>query len=469
MHDQVGDAQSRSGRRALAVLVAIAALVYVNGLSGPFQFDDYAGPATDPAAQGWAAWWETLASRIRPLLKATYVATHQLGAWLGHATLGHHLGGLLIHVAVVVLACRLALLLARSFGLAADIAGRAALGCAGLLALHPLATEAVTYISGRSVALGTLFVLAAALAQLQGRRLLALAAFVAALLAREAFVVVPALLALVEWGRGDARGAAFSFARLQLALGRTAPMWAAAAFAIVVMLLHRRYGPLLELSAVIAQGRLDSPSLLLALEYFATRLFLLAPLSIDPSVQPEHFGLLHRAVATCAVAAMLLLSWRHRASRPWWALGLGWAIAILAPMYLVPLRHDGVSERHFYPVLWAVGFALSCELASRLRPALAIAAGCAAGIAFSVGTALRNADYSSEVALWDAASRVPGAGPRAFNNLGVAYLGEGRVHAAQAAFDRALALDAGYTKARANRDRAIEWLRTGDPLAEPEI
>ena len=38
-----------------------------------------------------------LAQRIRPLLKASYVATHQLGSWLGHPTLGHHLGSLAIH------------------------------------------------------------------------------------------------------------------------------------------------------------------------------------------------------------------------------------------------------------------------------------------------------------------------------------------------------------------------------------
>ncbi|MEO5677654.1 MAG: tetratricopeptide repeat protein [Usitatibacter sp.] len=469
MHNQVSEAPSRSGWLALAVLVAITALAYLNSLSGPFQFDDYAGPATDPAAQGWAAWWDTLTHRIRPLLKASYVATHQLGAWLRHATLGHHLGSLLIHVAAVVAAWRLAFLLASSFGLAAGIAGRAALGCAGLLALHPLATEAVTYISGRSVALGTLFALAAAIAQMQERRALALTAFVAALLSREAFVGVPALLLMLEWTRGNAPGAAFGLTRLRLALRRTALLWAAAAIAIMAMLAHRRYGPLLELSTVIAQGRLDSPSLLLALEYFATRLFLLAPLSIDPAVQPEHFGVLHRVVVSFAVAAVLALAWRHRAGRPWWILGLGWAIAILAPMYLVPLRHDGVSERHFYPALWGVGFALSCELGVRLRPALAIATGCAAALALSAATVMRNADYSSEVALWDAASRVPHAGPRAFNNLGVAYLGEGRWDAARAAFERALVLDGGYTKARANLDRADAGQRTGDPFAEPEI
>ena len=469
------------GTPALAALIALTALVYLNSLFGPFQFDDYAVVATDRAAQGWAAWWDTLAQRIRPLLKASYVATHQLGGWLGHATLGHHLGNLLIHLAVVALAWRLAFVLSASFGMPPDTARRAALGCAALVALHPLATEAVTYITGRSVALGTLFALAAALAQVQAGgaavararslawQAAALAAFAAALLSRETFVVIPALLALVEWGRGDSGGTAFSSARLRLALRRTASLWAVAAIAVAAMLGHRRYGPLLELSTVIAQGRLDSPSLLLALEYFATRLVLLSPLSIDPAVQPELLGVAHRAVASLACAAALLLAWRCRTTRPWWIIAMGWVVVTLAPMYLVPIRHDGVAERHFYPALWGIGFAFSCEIAVHLRSGRAMASGCAAALVLSVATAMRNADYSSEVALWEATSRNPHAGPRAFNNLGVAYLGERRRNEALAAFERALALDPGYAKARENRDRVVAGRHAGEPFAEPEI
>ena len=64
---------------------------------------------------------------------------------------------------------------------------------------------------------------------------------------------------------------------------------------------------------------------------------------------------------------------------------------------------------------------------------------------------------------------MPDARPRVFNNLGVAYLGEGRWDAAQSAFERALALDGGYAKARSNLERASAAQRTGDPFAEPEI
>jgi hypothetical protein len=51
------------------------------------------------------------------------------------------------------------------FGLPERFGRRAALGCAALIAVHPLATEAVTYITGRSVALGTMLGFAAACAR----------------------------------------------------------------------------------------------------------------------------------------------------------------------------------------------------------------------------------------------------------------------------------------------------------------
>src|SRR5262245_18512842 len=175
MHPEVG-----SPGRALAALLALTALAYLNGLLGPFQYDDYAMVATDRAAQEWGAWWDTLAHRIRPLLKATYVATYQIGDAFGNAAVGHHIGNLAIHLGATWLAWRLASLLASSFGLLPEVTRRAALGCALVFALHPLATESVTYITGRSVALGTLFALGAAVAQMQGKRALALAAFVAA-------------------------------------------------------------------------------------------------------------------------------------------------------------------------------------------------------------------------------------------------------------------------------------------------
>lgn len=282
-------------------------------------------------------------------------------------------------------------------------------------------------------------------------------------------IAAPALLALLEWGRGDAPGDPFGAPRLGLALRRTAGTWLVAFAALAALLAHRRYAPLVEMSALIARDRLAEPSLLAALEHFASRLLLLAPPDIDPSARQGQIGLAHRAAASLAIASAFALAWRLRRSRPWWLLGGAWLVVALLPSYLVPTRHDGVSERHLYPAIWAAGFALACALASRPRGPRVWAAAGAILLVLCVATASRNADYASESALWESATRVPGAGPRAFNNLGVAYLGERRWDDAYRAFERALALDPGYALARANLERATVGRQGGDPFGEPEI
>src|SRR3954465_12067576 len=58
-----------------------------------------------------------------------------------------------------------------------------------------------------------------------------------------------------------------------------------------------------------------------------------------------------------------------------------------------------------------------------------------------IGTALRNLDYRSEIALWESTVRVSPSNPRAHNNLGVAYEANGRFLDAREAYTRALELE----------------------------
>jgi len=467
-------------------LVALTVFAYLNGLAGPLQFDDHLLEA-DRAAQDWKTWWGTIAYRIRPLLKASYVISHSLGEVLGNIPLGHHLLSLSIHLLAVVLAYRAARDLSTNLfpALSGASVQATAAGCASVLALHPLATEAVTYISGRSVALATLFVLAAVALHIRGSREAtagarmiwiggAVACSIAAMLTREAMIVLPATLFLFEWSRADRSDAPFIAARLIPAFRHTLVYWALAATAALWLMMHEGYENLIAVSRVIVQGRIAEPSLLQALEYFAERLLLLAPLSIDPDLNPQAMGLPRRLALTLASAALLVWAWRVRHKRPCWLFGFGWIMIFLLPVYLVPLRHDPVSERHFYPALFGVGLAASAEavrIAARGGAAsrtVAAVAGLLVIVMFSA-TIARNSDYTSEVALWESAARASPGKPRVFNNLGVAYMKEQRWERAISCFERALASDPGYRAARENLDRAVLKLTTGDPDAEPEI
>jgi tetratricopeptide (TPR) repeat protein len=146
----------------------------------------------------------------------------------------------------------------------------------------------------------------------------------------------------------------------------------------------------------------------------------------------------------------------------------------LLPIYLVPLRHDPVSERHFYPALFGVGLVASMEaarIAARGKAASRFIAALSGLLIMGMlgATVIRNADYTSEVALWASAARASPGKPRVFNNLGVAYMKERRWDLAIPCFELALDSDPGYRAARENLDRAIIKLTTGNPDAEPEI
>jgi Flp pilus assembly protein TadD len=70
-------------------------------------------------------------------------------------------------------------------------------------------------------------------------------------------------------------------------------------------------------------------------------------------------------------------------------------------------------------------------------------------------TILRNRDYASEIALWEATTHTSPGKARAWNNLGYAWQLAGDSERAAMAYAHALALEPGEYKARVN----LELLR----------
>lgn len=469
----------------LALLLALAALAGCNGLVGPLQFDDH-WLTRDLTLQDWRAWWQAAGHSIRPLLKVSYVASHHAGLVIDDVPLAHHLFNVAVHLATIAIAYFLARRLGETAFDRVPSAGSPGTSAmaAGILALHPLATEAVTYVSGRSVSLAALFVLATLLLHIRGatetgsRRLSATLfagiSLATAVLVREAVFVVPLLVLLWEWSRTDLPDVPWSGRRLAHAIRASAPLAIVSAVTLAWLLTRDDYAGLVETSRVLSQGRVGEPLFLPALQYFGARLLLLAPLSIDPDFRPHATGPALHWLLAVLLAAAAIGAWRLRASRPNLLFGLVWIFVVLAPMYLVPLRHDAIAERHFYPALFGVGLMLGVELGrlvARGTRAASTTRACVGVLTcvFLVGTISRNADYSTEVALWESTTEASPTNPRAFHNLGIACMKEKDWQRAIDSFRRAVELDPGYRQARDNLDRALLKQRTGDPNAEPEI
>ncbi|MFA5027508.1 MAG: tetratricopeptide repeat protein, partial [Candidatus Methylomirabilota bacterium] len=167
-------------------------------------------------------------------------------------------------------------------------------------------------------------------------------------------------------------------------------------------------------------------------------------LPVPPALTP---GLL---VQGAILAGLLVLgAWQLR-RRPWLGVGLLWFFLHLLPTNAVLPRLDAANDRQLY--LAMIGPVLLGAVALLRIPWRTVRWAAAAALLVVLGgaTALRNHDYRSEVALWEATVRRSPAKARAWNNLGYAYQLAAEHDAARRAYLRALELDPGHLKARAN-------------------
>jgi tetratricopeptide (TPR) repeat protein len=349
-----------------------------------------------------------------------------------------------------------------------------------LVLVHPLATEAVTYLSGRAA------LLSAALSLLSIERWLAwrergeaargrvpwgsLAAFALALLAKETAAILPAALALVDLWRARQRARseaspvrferrAYLFHLLVLAL------FLAAAAGNPTYRAHLAHS--LALRAPLENLRLQPRVALEALALYV------APwrLNIDHDLDPGRLGEpLPAAVAALLLAALAggaLVAFRRGSPA---GFGLAWFLLHLLPTASLVARNDLLSERNLY--LPSVGLALAAAgaaraLARRLAAFRWPAAGRAVFAAVAIGglgalgalTVQRNALYADPVALWrDAVAKSPGkARPHA--NLGWSLEVAGRLDAAIVEYRIALRLDPADAVTREHLQRAWERKR----------
>jgi Flp pilus assembly protein TadD len=125
----------------------------------------------------------------------------------------------------------------------------------------------------------------------------------------------------------------------------------------------------------------------------------------------------------------------------------------LLVLYLFLPRLDVANDRQLYLALWPLGLALVVELQMRLPAFAATVMLAALLLGAAVGTALRNQNYHSEIALWEQTVSLSPYKSRVHNNLGYAYWQAERAVQARQEFLQALRLDAGNIKARLNLRR----------------
>jgi protein O-mannosyl-transferase len=405
-----------------AAAMLAAALVYLNALDNPFVYDDVRTVEENRSVVALDDLRTIVLGHLaRPVVNLSYAMDRAV--W-GAGPFGFHVTNLVLHVLNV------GLLFALTWALVTDRrppggspTGRPALAAfvaAALFAVHPLMTEAVGYVSGRSELLAAVFVFAAFLAArrwMEGRGagwlVLTFIAWVLALGSKEVAIVLPLVLFFYD-----------RVLRPDLATRRRrylwllhAPMWtiAAAAAVVRVMLFVRVEYP--------GGTTVEWAYALTVLDVFRRYLVLL----VAPSGQsifhaiPATTSLAEpRAIAAVAVGvawvALIVATARRRYVG---SLGLLWFAAVLAPSSVLLLldRGEPMAEHRVYLAsagLFLVAGSLAGGVAQALAPArrftrMAVAAaGLVVLVALAGRTVLRNAIWSSPVLLWaEAAERAP--------------------------------------------------------------
>ena len=183
----------------VALLLAISFAAYANSLFNGFTMDDELYILRNPQVTQHSLrllFQPNAASNVfRPVTFATF-ALNWFAA--GYRPFGYHLVNFLLHGAVV------ALLLFVLRDLLAGIVQRdfICLSAALLFAVHPLHTEAVSSVVGRSEMLAAGFLLIAWLSHLQDRYVLTLVSFVLALLSKESAIGLLPLVFAGDYARG---------------------------------------------------------------------------------------------------------------------------------------------------------------------------------------------------------------------------------------------------------------------------
>jgi hypothetical protein len=437
---------AQAARRVRLALAGLTVAVYAVAVGSPFQFDDRGAIVRELSVHSLSETLAGAAQSLRTLLKLSYALCWALA---GGATWPFHIFNLLTHLLNVELVMRVygaAVRRERSWPFAGLEPGGVVTGA--LFALHPIQTEAVTYVTGRSASLSTCFVLLGLLCYVAGARsgrrrfawLFAPLAFLAAIATKETSVVLP--LILLGWELTIER------TPLRLVARRLAPWFGVWLLAAVALIMHERYFALLYASLGQRPFGDALRYQLGGVFYIAKRLVLWDAPCIDPGlwlVPPAGGVVIATAALVCA--ALAWAGWRARA-QPLLLFGLLLFVLQLLVVHTLLPRLDVVNERHAYLANVGLFLAIGC-LVPKPRPLMWPAV-----LLLAALTWRRNLDYETEVSLWQSTLRSAPLNPRAHNNLGVAYELEGNLIRARLEYAEALKLEPRYVAARENLVRA---------------
>jgi protein O-mannosyl-transferase len=475
-----------------AVAVTLACAAYYNALHNPFVYDDHDTVIANPSlVDPTNVKFVLVYSPFRPVVNASYA----LDRWFwGYRPFGYHLTNVALHASSVLLLYAWLRRILADTG-SSGAASLAAFAGAALFAVHPLQSEAVAYVSGRSELMCAVWFLAALLlargAILSGSRVRTAGGVLCGLLAiasKEIGLVLPLVVLAYDWLLRPGEDAA-----------RRKRLWRVFVPAFVLLAGVGVYR-LLALRGV-STGTARGPLLNMLTQ--AIVIWRYVALLTWPAGQSIMHGV-HRVtsvadpiawVAFAGLAAGCAGAFRLRTSYPVVALGLVWFFAVLAPSSSVIALREGMAEHRVYLASAGIFIAVASAFARGAKSGAATGdkaivspwrAGvfCAGLLVLFALTVMRNRVWSDPVVLWTEATvhaegmwephyaladslreagDCPAALPEyqrvvalhpahrdAFTNMGICLAQTGQLEDAERSFRRVLEIDPSFPRGYTN-------------------
>jgi len=422
---------------AAAGIFLLAVALRLPTINSPFFYDDFHVAVNNPAVTGKmnisdiftdpSAFSSRPGRRMyRPITLLSYVLCFRL---FGTNPLGWHAFNLLFHGIAAMLVFGVAL---RIFS---EKSGRTAAVAALLWSSHPLLNEAVVYQAARSSLLSAIAVLAGVYFHLsiknEWRRISAVGAcLIIGLGCKETAVVTPVLMLLCDIScKSDLRNRCRTYASTGLL--------------IVLYLIFRRAVLSVDTFAVSQPVRSVVSNLLTQATIgaaYLSRAFWPVSLSIEwdwpeaHSILQPGFRWYFSPLIDVPFLLLLILCVAFSFRRyPFFALGLGWFFAAIAPeSSIIPLV-QAANERRLYLPLVGIAFlgGKAIQLASERKRYFGLAATLTLVVCFSAITLSDSNRWSNGEVQWEITLENSPSSMRGLHNLAAARLDAGKIEAAE--------------------------------------
>ncbi|MFM8891674.1 MAG: tetratricopeptide repeat protein, partial [Planctomycetia bacterium] len=417
-----------TARQAAIFVAVITAVAFLNSFAGTFVFDDIHEIQKNPALERlWPPWEAMFEGNRVPARPLPYLSFAVDRAVWGARPFGFHVTNLLVHGIAALAVFELVRLALQSPRLDPRWAARSvplALVIAMIWAVHPLQTQAVTYIYQRIESLTGMFCTLSRLASARaatsgwpaGLLVGSVAAAAAAMASKENAVVLPLLILAYGWffvvpagdGQGAARGWLESLWPRRWYFAALAGTWILIGLQLATQ--RAKYQEFTEASHTPLVYALTQPGVILHyLRLVVWPVGQRIDYSVWPVVTSVEQALPAGAVLLTALVATVVGT---VARRPWAWLGVVFFLTLAPTSSIMPI--EAVANEHrMYLALAAVvsglvlGVVAAADVVAARRPGLpprdpriGWAAAAAVIMALVLATQLRNQLYSKVGGIW---------------------------------------------------------------------